>query len=313
MPHHQGPRKPVSANRILTNSRISTLLTCPYRHYLRYELGFRPDTDALALRFGTAWHKAMEYLAAGVDAGTAYDMAVSGKTDFEEIDLAKLTGMIGGYAACYPQSLAVRHNETPFSFAVSHGRGAMWVMGVIDGITENPCWVVERKTTASDISEQSDYWTRLRGDRQVQIYVMGARSIGFDPESVIYDVARKPAIRQKQTETVDEYADRLLADTRERPDFYFSRREIPIIESDINRVYAELEQTASDISHRRKCGIWQRNVTERTCPGCEFSGPCLSGVKIDPASPPAGFTVGSIFPELEAAGIVVQNGVNDAD
>lgn len=305
MPQILGPRNPIAPSKVLTNSRTACLLTCPYRHYLRYELALRPDSEALALKFGRLWHKAQEHIAAGANVKEAYETATAGAIDIEEIDLAKLVGMLHGYSQCYRNTLAVKQTEIPFCFAIRRGRGAMWVMGVIDGLTDDPCWVIERKTTASDISEQSDYWVRLRGDRQVQVYTMGARSLGYDPNNIIYDVARKPAIRLKQNETVEMYTDRLMSDTVERPEFYFARREIPIIEGDLQRVYNELEQTADDIIHRRRRGIWQRNVTERTCPTCEFKGPCLSGMTVDPGNPPAGFTIGVPFPELIEAGVTL--------
>ena len=45
---------------LMTASRMNTLLSCPRKHYWRYEVGMSRVTDAAALRFGTAWHAAME-------------------------------------------------------------------------------------------------------------------------------------------------------------------------------------------------------------------------------------------------------------
>lgn len=291
-------------SRKLTNSRIYTLLTCPYMHYLRYEIGLRTERDGLALRFGSAWHKAMELVQNGMSIEETFNACIDkfDRVD-EEMEVAKLSGLLTGYYAVYEGKQFTGDTEIPFSYALRTGRAAMSVCGVIDGLTDEPCALLERKTTGSDISPTSDYWLRLRGDRQVQMYVIAARKLGFDPRMVIWDVVRKPAIRQKQTETVEMYAERLAADCQERPDFYFQRREMPVIESDLRRTEKELRMFEMEILWKRRKGIWPRNISERICPGCEFNGPCMSGMEITPDTPaPQGFFVGDPHPELAERG-----------
>jgi len=55
--------------------------------------------------------------------------------------------------------------------------------------------VVEHKTTMLDIGPGSDYWRRLTLDNQVSNYLRGAKSLGFETSSVLYDVVRKVALR----------------------------------------------------------------------------------------------------------------------
>lgn len=56
-------------------------------------------------------------------------------------------------------------------------------------------FVVEHKTTVLDIGLGSSYWKRLTLDAQVSTYVSGARTLGFEPDGVLYDVARRPQQR----------------------------------------------------------------------------------------------------------------------
>jgi hypothetical protein len=44
----------------LTASRMAALLSCPRKHYYRYELGLLRELSLLALRFGVAFHDGME-------------------------------------------------------------------------------------------------------------------------------------------------------------------------------------------------------------------------------------------------------------
>ena len=44
----------------LTASRMAAVLSCPRKHYYRYEIGLIRESSALALRFGSAFHDGME-------------------------------------------------------------------------------------------------------------------------------------------------------------------------------------------------------------------------------------------------------------
>lgn len=65
-------------------------------------------------------------------------------------------------------------------------------------------YVCEHKTTTSDIGLGSDYWKRLTLDAQISTYLQGARSLGFDPDGILYDVARRPTLRPYKATPVEE-------------------------------------------------------------------------------------------------------------
>jgi hypothetical protein len=294
---------------LLTATRMNTLLACPRRHYIRFELGLRRNVDADALRFGSAWHRAMEARWQGQNIEDAYKTAIGDKVDLDEMQLATLSGMLAGYYSLYASDpIKTVHPEIEFRTPLP-GSKTFDVAGKIDGLAvlhDGRLALVEHKTAGCDIGPDSDYWLRLRGNMQINQYVLAARALGWDVSLVIYDVARKPAIRQKANETCDQFADRLAADTKERPEFYFARREVPILDDDLAEFEIQRLVMARQIlgcraeSRRAKKPEhgWPRNVGEMTCRYCDYAGFCLQNTSVDLAHPPAGFTVGYASPEL---------------
>ncbi len=208
--------------------------------------------------------------------------------------------------------------------------------GKIDGIVKLPdgrLMVCEHKTTGDGIELGSNYWKRLLMDGQISLYMMGARNAGFDVQGVVYDVTRKPSIKPKdiakkdrayatsqgnyfglrltaecpERETPELYGARLLADTRERPEFYFARMEITRLDSDLKEFQAELwsvQRTirASELDQREwGAAAWPRNTG--ACIGfgaCQFLNVCrgING-DIHAGEIPEGFIVSDlVHPEL---------------
>lgn len=295
---------------LLTATRMSTLLSCPRKHYWRYEVGLRPATDSAPLRFGSAWHHAMEARWQGLDCAATLAYAVAFADSFSELDVATLAGMLRGYFARYAESetVATLHPEQEFRMPLAGSR-TFDVGGKIDGLgvlKDGRLCLLEHKTCGEDISPDGDYWMRLRFNPQIYQYVLAARALGWDVAVVLYDVARKPSIRQKQGETPEAFGERLAADARERPEFYFARREVPILEQDLAEFEAQrivlsrsiLSCRAESRRARKPEHGWPRNCGAMTCRFCEFEGFCMQNLSVDPLNPPAGFSVGETNPEL---------------
>jgi PD-(D/E)XK nuclease superfamily len=107
-------------------------------------------------------------------------------------------------------------------------------------------------------------------------------------------------------ETPEEFSDRLLKDTIERPEFYFARREVPITETDLEQFRAQRFSIAHMILSARarqaECdppeAAWPRNVLESTCTYCQYKSFCLQNHEIDLNNPPEGFSIEAFNPEL---------------
>lgn len=340
-------------NNLITASRMAALLQCPRKHFWAFEIGLRPETDSLALRIGSAWHRAMEARWNGADFSAALAAAIPENFQLDEVAVATVSGLLAGYFQYYQNESFISkvHAEVQFNQPLASSR-TFSSAGKIDGLCElhdGRLALKEDKTTSDSLAPDSDYWLRLRFNSQLMQYVLAARSMGWDVSTIIYDVVRKPAIEPKQIlvldnagkkvvkdsagnrvfktngepresgdkekgftlqvriETPEEYSKRLFEDTLSRPDFYFARREVPILEGDLDEFQAQRLTLSRMILHCRQAEkkltrreqAWPRNVSENTCDFCPYSSFCLQNISIDHTKPPTGFKVGSFNPELE--------------
>ena len=295
---------------LLTATRMATLLGCPRRHFWRYEVGLKAVTEAQALRFGTAWHAAMEARWQGLAFEAALAAAVK-DVKFEEVQLATLSGLLAGYYRRHGQDIVKElHAEVEFRHPIEGSR-TFDSAGKIDGLGvlhDGRLVLMEHKTTSESVDFGSDYWLRLRLNLQVMQYVVAARALGWDVQVILYDVTKKPAIRQKQGESAAQFGDRLAQDTQDRPDFYYARREVPVLDQDLEEFKIQRFELSKLIlalrQAERRTGLreqaWPRNVNAMSCQGCEFSGFCLQGVHADAQSVPSGFRIGAVHGELAA-------------
>ena len=124
-------------------------------------------------------------------------------------------------------------------------------------------------------------------------------------------------------ETAEEFCDRLYKDVLSRPDFYFCRKEVPVIEQELESFRRQRLAIAGMIKSLRESESWMRiagasdktkvhpscrdpeawprNVSENTCDFCQFKTFCLQNLSVDLNNPPQGFTVAGFNPELADA------------
>ena len=186
----------------LTHSRLSAFRTCPRQHWMRYELGLRPERDSFAMRTGSAFHLALDTRAKGGDIEAAMEQALD-----DPYDLALVAAMLQGHAERYQSRppLEVMASELRFDLKLRNpATGAasrIWrIAGVIDRIVrlaDGRAALMEYKTTSRDFSPGADYWLRLHMDQQLSICVLAARELGFEIDTILYDVTRRPALRPK--------------------------------------------------------------------------------------------------------------------
>jgi RecB family exonuclease len=349
---------------------MQTFRTCPRRHYFMYEQGLRRDRDATALRIGGIVHKALERLwndRASDPLGDAlkevydnyatYPLWVTTEESQREWEYERETvsALVSGYWERWrkemPESVGIEHAfDAPIRNPETGASSRTFrLAGKIDALARlagGRLAVVEHKTTGEDISAESDYWRRLRIDPQISGYVLGARERGFDVQTVLYDVLRKPSIRPEQVTMVDkdgfkivvdaagervyltnksgektkpresgdpekgytlckrpmtpeEWWQKLSADIAARPDFYFQRREIARMDSDMQDYAAELWQTAELVREAKTKERWVRNTSAcLSMSRCEFLDICHLGLEVSEV--PEGFMrVSHVHPELQ--------------
>jgi hypothetical protein len=317
----------------LTHSRLACFRSCPRKHQIRYEYGIRTEETGFALRVGSGFHAALEAADLGSDVNAAMDSAVT-----DPYDQALVAAMFDAHQRRYAnQPMEVVASEQTFDLPLVNPRtgapSTVWrFAGKTDRIVRLPdgrIALMEYKTTVRDFAPGADYWLALHMDQQISLYVIAARALGFDVQTILYDVTRRPLLRplkatpaesRKYTkdgrlyaaqrdvdESPEEYAERVAYDIADRPDYYFARIEIARLDQDLEECASELWQQQIAIRAAQKSGSWYRNpgACFEYNGGCEYLPICLS--QDLGGSVPGGFVrLGDVHPEL--AGITTREG-----
>ncbi len=206
---------------LLTHSRIDCFKTCRKKHQYCYELGIRKTATAKALRIGTNGHDALEVFGRSGDieeAMKSLSMAYQFPPDYVDIDEwdyehETLRQLIAGYIWRW-QDNGIKHIATEQSFRLplinpvtSKTSRTFELAGKIDGIVEienGRLAVFEHKFLGESIDSGADLWKRTAIDHQITMYMMAARMLGYDVDTVIYDVIRKPTIKPCAIPIIDE-------------------------------------------------------------------------------------------------------------
>lgn len=286
---------------LLTHSRMSCFRACPRKHELRYELGLQPTERSFALRVGTAFHAALE----AIDNRVAFDDVLDEQLP-DPYDRAVVAALVSSYREFWSEHpLEVLATELPFQLPLRNPETGYptpnWhLAGVIDRIVRLPdgrLAMQEYKTTTRDTSPGSDYWVALRKDQQVSIYVSAARELGYDVQTVLYDVTRRPLLRPRKATPVEkrrytkegrlyatdrendedpmEFLERVLEAIREAPENWFQRVEIARLDQDLEDCAHELWQQQLAIRAMQRSGRWYRNPSACFEPfACDFLAIC---------------------------------------
>lgn len=170
--------------------------------------------------------------------------------------------------------------------------------------------LVDHKTTSEDISDPtSPYWRQLVVESQPTHYMLLEWLNGIKADSAMWDVVRKPQISPKklsradqqsvgirkqyfgvavsyesllelgqtERETLEMYEARLSHDcTHERPQWYFQRRPVPRLDSDLHEYATDLWGHSQELLHARREKRHPRN--SGACmlyhSPCQFLGIC---------------------------------------
>lgn len=197
--------------------------------------------------------------------------------------------------------------QNPVSFSISRRFSVAGKLDALVKASDGRWFLLEHKTAGQQLND--DYWRKLLVDSQVSQYIAAARRAGYHVAGVIYDVTRKPSISPKsisqadralatsradyyglrlasqcpERETPRMFGARLLADMRDRPDFYFQRRVIGRLDIDIQHFESEqwtLHRQIVECEKRERqfgSSAWPRNTDQ--CFGfgrCEFFDICVS-------------------------------------
>lgn len=187
----------------VSNSELTCYQRCPREWEYRYVHKRQAKKEAEPLSVGTRIHKT---LATGDTSG------------LKPIERA----MVKAYVA--PETVYAR--DVFFLVPIS---GDVAITGELDSVIEvdGRRVVHEIKTTSKDITPGSYYWRHVvHINPQATMYLLAAEHLGLDPSFVVWDVLRKPALRQRQKESELEFEKRCLEDIEDNRAYYQQRKQI---------------------------------------------------------------------------------------
>jgi hypothetical protein len=151
--------------------------------------------------------------------------------------------------------------------------------GKMDGLLKlnGKLWLFETKTKAT--IEEDSMLDALAFDFQNLFYLTVLAEAGTPAIGVIYNIIRKPGLRQKKDEDRQQFAQRMIEDVAERPDHYFKRYEIRYTKEAVANFRKELELKLDDFKYWLM-GEEAHYRNESVCIGrfkCPFLRACATG------------------------------------
>lgn len=315
---------------LLTTSSEKCFGRCPRQYLHKYEQGIRAIRKADTLRFGSLIHQCLEiwwleiarmqtYGHRGRPLGLVEEQLDSElrANRIDAFEHVRATEMMRGYHFRWFDNALNKYEvlgvevefraslKNPDTGGTSH---TFLRAGKID-LTLKRCdtgriFVVEHKTSTEDIGPGSDYWTKLTMDTQISRYLVGARSLGIDATSCLYDVLRRPTILpklatpvesrkytkptkadptprlykgQRETdESPEEYGQRIRDHIAANPELYYQRGEVVRLDKDRLEADRDCWQIGRAIRDAQLHDRWPRNPDAciRFGRKCEYFGVC---------------------------------------
>lgn len=253
----------------VTYSFLNEFVLCREQARLSYVEGYTRDGISEALDFGSLFHAGLEALASDKTVRQALNaiekehlklIQFRGKLDkSESAQLSMMTAkaqiILPWYHEYWLRKKGHEHRkDAKFvareqDFRQGHqvpvmtvaGTSVSWqprtivLRGRFDAIfrLNGKLWLMENKTK-SQIDEDG-LQASLSQDLQTMLYSYAIKLMyGEYPAGVLYNVIRRPALRQKQTENTDEFLARIEEDVKANPDHYFKRWEVTFGKQDID-------------------------------------------------------------------------------
>lgn len=212
----------------ISYSKYQTLRTCPRLFYWEHVRFMQRAREDGARAFGQLYHLGLEawWRTAGegdapwIDTDVALVNALraisegSKHSETDSYEVAKAESMMIAYHAYYYDLQFERIGEgaevwyeVPLRDPDGATVGNWKQIGRKDVLVRFEdrvrASVVEHKSTASDITPGTDYWTRLDVDGQISAYIDAGNASGHDVCEVMWDASRKPDLSPKR-KTPDE-------------------------------------------------------------------------------------------------------------
>lgn len=279
----------------LTNSARTTFLNCRKKYEYSYVYGLAPRKPSIPFLVGGLFHDELDrmYTNGDFDEGEAR-LRISkacakasrqeGLTsdDSEKIFMqqAIAMGAVKGYANKYLEAdlklWEVVEAEGAFKIEMPGG-WSYWGKTdlVIKEKKSGKIKLVEHKTAGK---LDAAYVAKLPLDNQILGYAWAKLEQKVKLQGVIYNVTKKPQIRQRQNETLNDFYRRVENEYIERPEEYFYRESLQFSGDDIKRFSDELKKFLNEIDRCHDEDFFYQNTSHCTAMGmCPFIKLCTDG------------------------------------
>lgn len=275
----------------LSHSSLNTFLTCEQLWHLHYDRRLELNVKPEPLAVGAAFAHALEHADPNAGYKLLLDEHAAAKAEYEgnpwvvvpDLDEAiKQATIVRAASRAYLNRYEGRGEFREHEMRVRirnplTGRPSLTfdLLGRVDAISADGTAMVEDKFRGQ-IPNPVQLARALKLDRQVTIgCYLRWRTTGSAPEKVLYRTTRKPTIKQRQNETLDEYLERVDHDYVERPDFYLHEAEVTRTPEDFLRFEQELWRWAEQARSARTDGVYPRNTSAcHDFSGCRFLPLC---------------------------------------
>lgn len=291
---------------VLTHSKRQLFRCCRRAFFYRYEQRLVPRLERETLRRGSGFGIFLHAMANGdaypARALEAYYEEMKPNSQEEANALAVEEGVVSTLALAYTERYGlggrreVEYERPLVNPATKRPSRSFVLGGKIDGMVvagKNHALLIEDKLTAQI---QQTRIESLPLDEQTTEYLDALLWRGWTGE-IIYRYTRWPSIKQKQTESADEYLVRFESDVLERPDFYFVEQRLHFPTEQLEEHRLERWQIAKDILDCRRTQRWYKSPA--TCDlfgsGCKYFPLCAHRPDAE-----ALYKVAEDNPELEA-------------
>lgn len=284
--HVGGGNLTESPRETLSHTRLATFLQCPQKYGYSYlqnlELVSRPEP----LTLGKAYQYAIEHNDPAAGAHLLRQEArVLSQADEDRLRVHET--IVASAATLYLQLFQTPapyiQAKREFGYRVrlrNPDTGYMSrsydLLGYADEWVDygNHAALIENKLVGQITETQV---RKLPLDRQIALAAYGCwRATGLEVREVFYRWVRKPSIRQRQNESVEQYCERLAEDYATRPDFYAHEEHFVRTADDLLRIEHELWTWASQLREAGRMTFLPRNTS--MCAeygGCAFIPLCL--------------------------------------
>ena len=240
----------------ITYSGLTLFGNCPEQFWLKYVEGWSKTGFSVALEFGSAFHFLLErypyddppeQIRSWARAQTmAYASSVTDITNRTE-EISRCFGMVPvvfDYYIRYWRSYDKKHGlewigrEDKFHCQNDNTLN-LPTRGMIDGKLRSKYgkkYLFETKTKAL-IDGQALADSVARNAQPIFYSNAFFQQEGHWPDGLIYNVIRRPGLRQSKKESVNAYLDRVDEDVEKRPDHYFHRWEVSYLPEDFPVLY----------------------------------------------------------------------------